>query len=340
MVKKRYIQPIVVMKIKSIKRYIIYILIFLLVLGLMLFLWNPFKPVKVIRKINDLQNEKDLIYVSSAGILNSCDVIPQEISSSTKGVSIDYSKIKEGSVVYIHGSAIAEFAKSMDRLQHRIILVSGDCDESIPDMVFESSEDFAKFIDSDKIIHWYSQNAVRDHPKLTKIPIGMDYHTKENALQQETHLIRVKNDSPSLKDRKITCYSNFHFNNPENSKYGHDRRDAISKINKELIFYEPVKIERIESWKNQAEYAFIVSPHGNGLDCHRTWEALILGSIPIVKTSPIDSLFDDLPVLIVDDWSDITDELLQKTVARFSTMQFNYEKLYLSYWVNIIRSTV
>ena len=328
------------MKIKSIKRYIIYSLILLSIIGVVLFLWRPSKAIKIIRKINKLQNEKDLIYVSSAGILNSCDVIPQEIVSSTKEVTIDYSQIREGSVVYIHGSAVQEFAKRMDKILHRIILVSGDCDESIPDMVFDTNENYIKFIESEKIIHWFSQNAVKDHPKLTKIPIGMDYHSNKNALEQENDLMRIKNNAPVLKDRKIMCYSNFHFNNPDNSKFGYDRRDAMKKINKDLIFYEPVKIERRESWKNQSKYAFVASPHGNGLDCHRTWEALILGSIPIVKTSPIDSLFDDLPVLIVNDWSDVTHDLLLTTVTRFSTMHFNYEKLYLSYWVNIIRSSV
>jgi hypothetical protein len=58
------------------------------------------------------------------------------------------------------------------------------------------------------------------------------------------------------------------------------------------------------SFTNQIKYAFVISPHGNGLDCHRTWEALCLGCIVIVKKSPIDTLYTDLPVLIIDNWSD------------------------------------
>ena len=30
----------------------------------------------------------------------------------------------------------------------------------------------------------------------------------------------------------------------------------------------------------------VISPMGNGLDCHRTWEALYLGVIPLVRGSP------------------------------------------------------
>jgi hypothetical protein len=56
------------------------------------------------------------------------------------------------------------------------------------------------------------------------------------------------------------------------------------------------------------EFAFEVSPHGNGLDCFRTWEALLLGTIPIVRRSTLEPLFraEALPVAIVDSWTEVT----------------------------------
>jgi hypothetical protein len=77
------------------------------------------------------------------------------------------------------------------------------------------------------------------------------------------------------------------------------------------------------------KYKYVISPHGNGLDCHRTWEALVLGCIPILKTSPLDPLFEGLPVLIVKEWSDITQELLDTFKGNNSQIQ----KLELSYWI-------
>ena len=57
------------------------------------------------------------------------------------------------------------------------------------------------------------------------------------------------------------------------------------------------------------EYAraqFVASPWGGGLDCHRTYEALAMGAIPIVRSSgPLDASFAAQPVLIVDDWADV-----------------------------------
>jgi len=46
---------------------------------------------------------------------------------------------------------------------------------------------------------------------------------------------------------------------------------------------------------------FVVAPPGNGLDTHRTWEAIYLGAVPVVwKDSLANSLISKLPVLVVD----------------------------------------
>jgi hypothetical protein len=87
------------------------------------------------------------------------------------------------------------------------------------------------------------------------------------------------------------------------------------------------------------KYAFVLSPHGNGLDCHRTWEALILGCIPIVKRSLLDSLYEDLPVLIVYNWFNVNESLLNSTIKKFKSKVFNYNKLKLEYWINIIKNS-
>jgi hypothetical protein len=187
------------------------------------------------------------------------------------------------------------------------------------------------------------------------MPIGMDYHTMESkdvwgpitiASTQEFLLNGVRKISVPFYQRfeeNVTkCYSNFHFQ--MNTKYGQDRKDAVRQIPSELVYYEPQMVPRLKSWNTQKDYAFIISPHGGGYDCHRLWEALILGCIPIVKTSPIDKLYNDLPVLIVQSWSHITIELLVKTVNEFKTKhqhgEFNYDKLSLKYWINLIKNVL
>jgi hypothetical protein len=176
------------------------------------------------------------------------------------------------------------------------------------------------------------------------MPIGLDYHTMTNKFSwgpitspkmQEEILIHIKNKSLPFYEREIKCYANFHF--LMTTKYGYDRKDAYDNIDKSLVYYEENKVMRTITWGKQSKYAFVISPHGNGLDCHRTWEALVLGCIPIVKTSKLDKLYDELPVLIVQDWKDISQELLINTINDFKNKKFNYDKLTLKYWIDKIK---
>lgn len=87
-----------------------------------------------------------------------------------------------------------------------------------------------------------------------------------------------------------------------------------------------------DHYKTVSEFNFIVSPLGEGLDCYRTWEALLLGSWPIVQSSTINPLYKDLPVLIVSDWSVLSDDLLLKAKMKFEQGQWRWEKLFIPYW--------
>jgi hypothetical protein len=294
--------------------------------------------------------EDKCMYVSSRGILKSCNIRSvTPISSITKLINYNqsnFSMINEKEIIYVCSTAISDFINKINEIneiKNKFILITGDSDFTLTD------NDFSSLIENEKIIHWFSQNYIGNHQKITQIPIGLDYHTlaKSNhewgemigAEEQEKILIEIKNNSMPFWERKKIGYSNFHFH--LTGLYCNDRKEAINDINKDLIFYEPIKVKRIDSWKNQSEYAFVVSPHGNGLDCHRTWEALCLGCIVIVRKSKLDSLYEDLPVLIVNDWKDISNDLLNKTIEEFIEKEkngkFNYDKLTLKYWMDKIK---
>ena len=51
---------------------------------------------------------------------------------------------------------------------------------------------------------------------------------------------------------------------------------------------------------------FVISPPGNGIDCHRTWESIYLGAVPVVKRGFLaDSLSAHLPILVVNEWEEV-----------------------------------
>ena len=191
--------------------------------------------------------------------------------------------------------------------------------------------------------------------KLKQIPIGMDYHTinmnpwhrwvtpkttpeETTPVEQERILVeQIRSVMKPFYQRKIRIYSNVMLC-PDRFR---DRVTALSTIPSELIFQQTYFIPRTTTWKNMLDYAFVLSPFGNGMDCHRTWEALLCGCIPIVRSSVFNELFEGLPVLIVDKWEDVSLRLLVHTVALFKEKddknEFKYEKLLLSYYTKMLQ---
>lgn len=56
---------------------------------------------------------------------------------------------------------------------------------------------------------------------------------------------------------------------------------------------------------------------GMGMDCHRTYEVLALGSIPIVRRSPVTPLFESMAVAVVDSWDEVTPAALDAWAKRW-----------------------
>ena len=75
----------------------------------------------------------------------------------------------------------------------------------------------------------------------------------------------------------------------ENDRFG-DRKKSLSTIPKNLLVINNAFVPRTTNWLNIKKFTFVLSPFGNGMDCHRTWEALSLGSIPIIKGNGFSNL--------------------------------------------------
>jgi len=64
---------------------------------------------------------------------------------------------------------------------------------------------------------------------------------------------------------------------------------------------------------------FCISPKGLGIDCLRTWESLVVGTIPVVTRSLITDQHPDYPMVVLADW------------AQFQSVDFS-PALYWSIW--------
>jgi hypothetical protein len=97
-------------------------------------------------------------------------------------------------------------------------------------------------------------------------------------------------------------------------------------------------------YKRNRQHPLWLSPRGNGLDCHRTWEALYLDAIPIVWHSTLDSLFTNLPIIVIKDWSEINEQFLRTQLREIAAKKvqqppvYKYGKLRNAFWREMILS--
>ncbi len=75
-------------------------------------------------------------------------------------------------------------------------------------------------------------------------------------------------------------------------------------------------------------------PIGYGVERTAPWEAMALGTIPIVRKHPEYLHFADMPFAFVDNWEDVTEDWCD---ANLGIAERSTEKLKLSYWVERIR---
>jgi hypothetical protein len=232
-------------------------------------------------------------------------------------------QVKDGNVIFIKTDMLPEFfSKIHPHIQARYILVTHNSDYPAPGP-------FANMLDDSKIIAWFAQNVEgRSHNKLHPIPIGLANrywaHGDTNVLGKARELL------PKI-TRKHLLYVNFAIQNRPDER-GHlynmffDKAFCLVSGPKALYTY----------FTELTTVLFVLSPRGSGLDCHRTWEALYMGAIPIVKSSACDSMYDGLPVLIVHDWAQVTEDFLKAKYEEMSHTVYDLSRVYARYWLRKI----
>lgn len=301
-------------------------------------------------------------YVGSHGLLKTTTHRAPIPSSDFGGLDPNwYLNLFDGAILHVCTQALPTFVqKVLPTITVKFKLLTNNSDATLPDDYPVESN---TLLNHPLLIHWFSQNWTGNHEKVTQIPIGLDYHSmrptrgppvklswlhvqpemnkygwgiNKHPTQQEHDLLRTRASAPPFWNREVKAYANFQF--VMWTRYGkEDRKRALEIVPKSLVYYQPFKTTRDVCWNNMVKHAFVLSPQGNGIDCHRTWEALCLGCIPIVKTSGLNSLFQGLPVWIVHDWTDVTETNMRIKIQEFQNRVFQYEKLTLRYWQNLLR---
>jgi hypothetical protein len=109
------------------------------------------------------------------------------------------------------------------------------------------------------------------------------------------------------------------------------RRSIIETLKKNCIINTFTSYH--DYFRSLPNYKFVISPEGNGIDCHRHYEALMAGCIPIVEDNPqIREKYAGCPILYTKRYSDISESFLQAKYAEMLDTPYDFSCLFLSHY--------
>lgn len=240
------------------------------------------------------------------------------------GVTFDASAVQPGDIIFVR--CADQFFAQMHPLIHNpyIIVTHGECLDAM-------QKNFLHYLDNEKVIAWLSIHACEEpHPKFIPIPIGV--------VQEPAHYKKRKQMNEYFKELRNSAKEHLVYMNfaAQDDK---PERKKVRKLFLEKPYCKRGDRQPFKTYlKEMAACTFAFSPPGLGCDCYRTWEALLVGCIPIVRRSQLSSLYEDLPVLVIDRWEDVDEAFLKREYERITSKKYDIRKLYMEYWIEKIRA--
>jgi hypothetical protein len=194
---------------------------------------------------------------------------------------------------------------ALPTIRRPFVLLTTDGDISVPSEA--RSATVSALLGSPWLRAWYTQNHDGGGDgKISPFPIGLDLHTPRRFCSPRKLLADL--DAIASRRRPLDARPLKVFSDNALSLASPDRIEAAKALRGSAhVDTLTRRVAQRKIWEIYASYPFVLSLRSNAIDCHRTWEALYLGSIVITRSSSLDPLFADLPVVIIHDWAELHD---------------------------------
>lgn len=245
-----------------------------------------------------------------------------------------FSHLHDGNrVLFCKTDFLSSIFSYISNLANDVILITGNSDHEINDHTINQAPKNIKY--------WFAQNANSDN--IFGIPIGLE-NSLECKISGHGYVwphAQVKHDyistaRPQAPSKYI--YANFSINtNSSIRKKVFDLCQSIEFITTDVCpDHKEINKKSYPNYINNIlEHKMVICPEGNGIDCHRMWEVLYLGRVPIVHQSTVMSHFSELPILYIQDWSQLKDK--KYILSQYDRVKNNpTQKLHFEYWKNKI----
>jgi len=246
-----------------------------------------------------------------------------EIDYNKQVNTFDESKLQPLTIVYLHTVYKNLFFDRIKNLPNQFVVVTHNSDVNVTDITNVPPN----------VVHWFSQNVCIKDARLSSLPIGLENKRWHPEVQKKNRMLAKVKTAKKLKN---LVYINHNIStNPAERTIPYD----VLKDKPFATVTYGFNPRNFDAYIDEVyNHKFVVSPPGNGVDTHRKWEVLYLGSIPIEKRCPNNTFYEDLPICFVDSWDQVTENFLNSEYERITHNQCGTSKLYMSYWLNLIHS--
>lgn len=146
---------------------------------------------------------------------------------------------------------------------------------------------------ADRCARIFAINVVDETEKIRAIPLGLENFSRNRNGRLNDYLGTL--ESPAEKPRTRDVFTAFE---PENNPLA--RGPLVELLRNSRFGWSPRRMSPEQYRQAVSESMFVLSPPGRGLDCHRTWEAIYLGAVPVVLEGTLaHSIVSALPILAV-----------------------------------------
>jgi len=226
---------------------------------------------------------------------------------------LNKSLIDNPKYVYVCSRQLSKLEKVIDCFKNPFILVSHNEDANI-------DERYLDIICNSKVIKMHCQNPLIKHEKMYFLPIGFANGHWPHGNTDIVKKILSEPYKPSQinHDNKVDDVY-FFFTVNTNSV---TRMDCYNKLLSKGLKWDKVR-DYEDYLRTLREHKYAVCPEGNGADCHRIWECILLGVIPIVKNGGFSQILKEhYKIVILDDWSNFDIKNIEISLPRFDSRIF------------------
>jgi hypothetical protein len=187
---------------------------------------------------------------------------------------------------------------------------------------------------------WWAVNKEVDDSRVHSLPLGITNDCSDTPIHpiygNLDSMVEVMNTPRTIKNRVYMNFNVVTYPTEREPVYNYFKDNEwvtcgtiVNTLQGRKAFLEDIR-----------NHEFVLCPRGGGIDTHRLWETLYMGSIPIVRRDIAVQDFSDLPICFIDYWEQVTPEFLDSELRRIQGEVFNTEKLKLSYWIKAIQDSI